>query len=141
MESSQLTVAEWKLLIERIETGRCTPFLGAGVAAGLLPLGGVVAKKLATDHGYPFEDNDDLVKVSQYVAIAYDSSLTKVSLLKARIAGFVAIHIKWRRIIDTEERLIYCAPVPGKRLAALSRASAVRTLARSAENELPTCSR
>lgn len=78
MYASQLPDADWNLLVTRIETGRCTPFLGAGAAAELLPLGGQVAKELAEDHNYPFENQKtDLVKVSQYVAIRYDTIYVK----------------------------------------------------------------
>jgi hypothetical protein len=80
MESSQLSPSDWDLLIERISAGRCTPFLGAGVAAGLLPLGEAVARDLATKYNYPFNDSGDLIKVSQYVAVGYDSRYPKERL-------------------------------------------------------------
>lgn len=62
MTASQLPHEDWSLLIERIETGRCTPFLGAGVAADLLPLGREVAQELAKEFEYPFENTTDLIK-------------------------------------------------------------------------------
>jgi hypothetical protein len=75
--SSQLSAGEWEDLIRRIEAGRCTPFLGAGVAAGVLPLGGDVAERLSEEYGYPFGKSRDLIRVSQYLAIDRDPMFVK----------------------------------------------------------------
>jgi SIR2-like domain len=80
---SQFTEEDWRTLITRIGDGRCTPFLGAGVAHGILPLGGDVARELAREYGYPFaESADDLIRVSQYVALNHDPMYVKQKLAK-----------------------------------------------------------
>jgi hypothetical protein len=109
MSRSLLPREDWSLLIERIETGRCTPFLGAGAAAELLPLGREVAEELAREFEYPFENTADLIKVSQYVAIKYDRLYAK-----ARIAS----KLKSARLPDRNEqpndshRLLAKLPLP-----------------------------
>jgi len=35
---------KWDLLVDRINDGKCTPFLGAGACADVLPVGGAVAQ-------------------------------------------------------------------------------------------------
>lgn len=78
---SQFTEDEWRTLVARIGEGRCTPFLGAGVAYGTLPLGGEVAETLAREYGYPFSKSaDDLIRVSQYVALNHDPMYVKQKL-------------------------------------------------------------
>jgi SIR2-like domain len=60
---------DWKALLLAIRYKQCTPFLGAGACHGVLPLGREIAKELAEEYEYPFADNDNLVRVSQYVAV------------------------------------------------------------------------
>ena len=54
----------WNTLITRIQLGKCTPFIGAGAAAGTLPLGGDIAAAWAKRWGYPQKDNLDLARVA-----------------------------------------------------------------------------
>lgn len=63
---------DWERLIRRIKEGKCTPFLGAGVCDGILPLGSDLAKDFATAYSYPLEDSHDLARVTQYVAVTED---------------------------------------------------------------------
>lgn len=67
--SSSVDFKDWQWLIRSIKEGRCTPFLGAGMSAQYLPLGSAIAKKWADDNNYPMTDSDDLIKVSQYLAV------------------------------------------------------------------------
>lgn len=64
-----LTDKDWNLLIRAIKNQRCTPFTGAGACYGVLPLGADIAKKWASEYGYPFEDSYNLIKVAQYLAV------------------------------------------------------------------------
>lgn len=75
--AGQLAEKDWQLLLSRIEDGKCTPFLGAGACAGVLPLGADVAKNWSKKYGYPFDDKHDLVKVSQYLAVEFDPLFPK----------------------------------------------------------------
>jgi hypothetical protein len=59
----------WDKLLLRIRSGKCTPFLGAGVNYGILPTGSELARELATRAGYPFEDSSNLLSVTQYLAV------------------------------------------------------------------------
>jgi hypothetical protein len=67
--SGCLSELEWLQLLKRIKEGRCTPFLGAGVNHGLVPLGADIAKKWASEYGYPLADCHDLARVAQYLAL------------------------------------------------------------------------
>ncbi|WP_328323942.1 SIR2 family protein [Kribbella sp. NBC_00382] len=62
-----LTEADWERLMDQLQDGDCTPFLGAGAGAGHLPTGAALATDSADEHGYPFKDKDDLTRVFQYV--------------------------------------------------------------------------
>jgi len=78
-----LTLAEglsedlWETLLERIQDGKCTPFLGAGAAAETLPLGSAIALDWARTYGYPLEDSGDLARVAQYLAVKTDAMTPK----------------------------------------------------------------
>jgi hypothetical protein len=61
--------SDWQHLLRAIKDWRCSPFLGAGISYPFLPLGREIAEKWATDYGYPMSDADDLIKVSQYLAV------------------------------------------------------------------------
>jgi SIR2-like protein len=69
-----VTDKEWERLLRRIELGKCTPFLGAGLGAGVLPLGGTIARTWADRYDYPLHarDRDDLARVAQFVAVVED---------------------------------------------------------------------
>ncbi len=82
-----MTDSDWELLLRRIETGRCTPFLGAGVASGALPLGGDIASRWAADHDYPLGDAIDLARVAQYVGVTADDLMLPKELMSAELAG------------------------------------------------------
>lgn len=60
---------DWTWLLERIQEGTCTPFLGAGAAYGFLPLGAQVAKDWAEEFNYPLDDKTDLIRVAQFLAV------------------------------------------------------------------------
>ncbi len=81
-----LNDSEWEVLLSRIEEGRCTPFLGAGACHPPLPLGSQIAREWAKEYGYPFEDDGDLVRVAQFVAMNYDPMWPKGEILR-RIEG------------------------------------------------------
>ena len=70
---------DWKRLLERIKTGKCTPFLGAGACFGTLPLGRDIAQEWAKEYGFPLgeEDSGDLMRVSQFLAVDQDPMFPK----------------------------------------------------------------
>ena len=72
---------DWTLLLRRIRDGKCTPFLGAGACFGALPLGSDIARQWAQEFKYPLEDNGDLPRVAQYLAVQYDPMFPKEEIL------------------------------------------------------------
>jgi hypothetical protein len=70
----------WRLLVSRIASGNCTPFLGAGAAARTLPLGGDIALRWAEEYGYPLSDGGDLARVAQFIAVREDPMAPKEML-------------------------------------------------------------
>lgn len=72
----------WDLLVRRIKAGNCTPFLGAGACAGVLPLGRTLAQNWARQYGYPLDDSSDLVRVSQYIAVTQDPMWPKEEIVR-----------------------------------------------------------
>jgi hypothetical protein len=95
---------QWTRLLKRIRVGKCTPFLGAGVNFGILPLGGEIALQLAQDYGYPLEDRYDLARVTQFLAINHDAMYPKeeiLDLLQARLS-------EWEKRVTGSE--FYSAP-------------------------------
>ena len=67
----------WEILLERIREQKCTPFLGAGAAAGTLPLGSAIAEGWSREHDYPLEDPHDLARVAQFLAVKLDAMAPK----------------------------------------------------------------
>lgn len=80
--STRLQDRDWDLLMRRIRAGKCTPFLGAGAAYGVLPLGGQIAREWATEFNYPLEDATNLARVATYLAVQYDPMYPKEMLIK-----------------------------------------------------------
>ena len=67
--SSKLPDKDWIQILKRINAGKCTPFLGAGIHGGELPLGSVLAETWAKEYEYPLDDHWNLPRVAQYLAI------------------------------------------------------------------------
>ncbi|WP_062433014.1 SIR2 family NAD-dependent protein deacylase [Herbidospora daliensis] len=65
----------WDRLVSQLKSGACTPFLGAGACAGVLPSGAELSRKLAAQWRYPFRDKDNLTKVTQFGAMKYGESV------------------------------------------------------------------
>jgi hypothetical protein len=75
-----LTAEDWELLVSRINKGLCTPFIGAGACAGVLPTGAELAKKWVGEFKYPLKDCADLTKVAEYIAQKYDHMKPKEAI-------------------------------------------------------------
>ncbi len=59
----------WKRTVYLIAKDKCTPFIGAGASAEHLPVAGDLAAVLAKDSGFPFDNNRDLARVTQFAAV------------------------------------------------------------------------
>lgn len=77
-----LNPEDWNNLMRRIKRGDCTPFLGAGACAGVLPLGADIARDWATKHNYPLDDSYDLARVSQFIAVTHDAVFPKENIVE-----------------------------------------------------------
>jgi hypothetical protein len=88
-----LNGSDWQILVERIKQGRCTPFIGAGVHRGVLPLASKVAAGWAEEYGYPLEDRDDLARLAQFVAVSKnDKMYPKEKILQLFSKGISNLH-------------------------------------------------
>ncbi len=76
---------DWGTLLDCIDEGRCTPFLGAGACHGVLPLASDLARDLAREYEYPLEDCTDLARVAQYLAVTRNRMRPK-DLLTRRLS-------------------------------------------------------
>ncbi len=80
---------KWKLLLHRIKSKKCTPFIGAGACHGTLPSSHELAAELAKKYDYPLPDNKDLLRVSEYIAMELDSIFPKTEIQEYIVAkGF-----------------------------------------------------
>ncbi|MEA2002353.1 MAG: SIR2 family protein [Actinomycetota bacterium] len=70
--ADRLDDRDWETLLQRIKDGKCTPFLGAGASAEVVPLGSQLATRWAEAHGYPLRDSTQLARVAQYLAVERD---------------------------------------------------------------------
>jgi hypothetical protein len=71
---------DWMTLLKAIQNGKCTPFLGAGVCHGYVPLAAEIAEAWAARFAYPLDDRKDLARVAQYLATESNSAFTKDEL-------------------------------------------------------------
>src|SRR5262245_10123584 len=73
----------WTALMQSINIGRCTPFLGAGAAFPAIPLGGQIAQAWAKEYGFPFDNPYNLVEVAQFLAVEYNALFPKNLILQS----------------------------------------------------------
>jgi SIR2-like protein len=99
----------WETLVDSVVSGKCTPFLGAGVAVPHLPTGAALAKVFARAYEYPLDDVTNLPRVTQYVASTYDATY-----VKGRVCRFLA---NKQRV--TDRRLDGALPLNYRNLARL----------------------
>jgi hypothetical protein len=73
---------DWELLLNRIKDGKCTPFLGAGACADVLPLSSAIAEEWARKLDYPLDDTRDLAHVAQFLAVKSDPMRPKEMIVE-----------------------------------------------------------
>jgi hypothetical protein len=81
-----LNDTDWDLLMRRIKSEKCTPFLGAGACYGHIPLGKEIAEIWSIEHSYPMSDVGDLIRVAQFIAIKYDAMVPKEEIIERWIS-------------------------------------------------------
>jgi hypothetical protein len=72
---------DWKILIGRIKSQKCIPFIGPGFCKDYYPTKSKIAEKWAESEGYPFEDKKDLARVSLFLEVKGDEWRTKERLV------------------------------------------------------------
>jgi len=77
----------WSTLLSNIAKGKCTPLMGSGVTAGLLPTPADLAQQLAAEHNYPFPDKGNLLRVAQFVGTE-DRELPRQEIIRKLVIGF-----------------------------------------------------
>ncbi len=77
----------WQTLLENIAEKDCTPFLGSGVTADMLPRPEELAGELAAKFHYPFLDNTSLPRVTQFMGTLDNRHLRK-QLLSVQVEQF-----------------------------------------------------
>ncbi len=60
---------DWEFLLERIDNGKCTPFIGPSINEGLIYARSELAESWASEHKYPLTGNDRLARVTQYLSV------------------------------------------------------------------------
>lgn len=94
--SEKLSELDWDMLLDRIQDGKCTPFLGAGVNGGILPLGSKLSETLAKKYDYPLEECSDLAKVTQFLAVTVDDAMFP----KEKVLGMLKVELeKWKKTV------------------------------------------
>jgi hypothetical protein len=77
----------WTTLVQRIQSQRCLPFLGAGASYPALPLGSQIATDWAREYGYPLADSENLTEVAQFLAVQFDPLFPKIKVLELIARG------------------------------------------------------
>jgi hypothetical protein len=77
----------WQTLLENIAEKDCTPFLGSGVTADMLPRPEELAGELAAKFSYPFPDDTSLPRVTQFIGTIDNRRLRK-QLLSVLVGQF-----------------------------------------------------
>jgi hypothetical protein len=84
---------DWVRLIDQLRTGDCTPVIGAGASAQLLPSRADLSVRWAERYKYPFADKSNLANVLDYAAVAsadsvYVKEMVTHDLIPARAPDF-----------------------------------------------------
>jgi hypothetical protein len=84
----QWTDRDWNRLVDQIQRGDCTPFLGAGACRPTLPSGGELSRTWASHYEYPFGDDSQLHEVMQYAAIIEQDPVTVKQHVVRELEGY-----------------------------------------------------
>jgi SIR2-like domain len=106
---------DWRTLLDKIEMGSCTPFIGAGASRPSLPGGADLAELLLVEDeasngtSAPITDRTDLAKVTQYLVATYEDA----PLIKTRIAKRIDAAVRPSFEEDDEpHRILAQLPLP-----------------------------
>jgi len=85
-QENGLSNEDWTVILGTIRDRRCTPFLGAGVNYGILPLAAQIANEWAIAEGYPMMSRDDLSSVAQFLSVKFQSGIFPKAEIVRRLA-------------------------------------------------------
>lgn len=105
---SMLEDSDWLNFLKLIKKGKCTPFIGAGACAGILPMAREIANKWAKTYNYPLKDFDDLPRIAQFVAIEQYDMLPKEEI----VDQFEGIHPPNFSEVDEPHSALAALPLP-----------------------------
>ena len=109
---NKLEEKDWERLLQRIKDGKCTPFLGAGVSAGKIPVGSQIANEWAKKYDYPMEDSYDLIRVAQFVAVTEDAMTPKEEMCKKIKEQLKEVAPSYFEIPDEPHGVLADLPLP-----------------------------
>jgi hypothetical protein len=94
----------WQQTVFLIAKNKCTPFVGAGASAEHLPIAGDLAAALAAEYDFPFDDDRDLARVSQFAAVREGNR----QYIKERLADdmFASVSLPDFRVPDEPHALL-----------------------------------
>jgi hypothetical protein len=75
---------EWKLLLQYISAGKCTPIIGPEACYRSIPTNKTVANNWAEEYNYPFKDTDNLAHVAQFIGVQHNNPMLPKELLSLR---------------------------------------------------------
>ena len=83
----------WPFLLENVDQGLCTAFLGPRVTEGLLSSEEALAQKLADRYGYPLSDRNQLHRVMQFMAVNDPDLMVSdyLRLLQRSLFGYLGV--------------------------------------------------
>jgi hypothetical protein len=84
-DTSSLSEREWNNLLDFIKEKECTPFIGAGAASAVVPIGGTLSREWADENHYPLKDKENLPRVTQFLAIDLEDPTYPKRAVRRRI--------------------------------------------------------
>ncbi|MGD0339948.1 MAG: SIR2 family protein [Bacteroidota bacterium] len=73
---------DWDMILDQINEGKCTPFLGAGASQPYLPLGGDIAERWVEEYKCPLPGCRDLPRVAQFLAVRKNPMFPKNQIVR-----------------------------------------------------------
>jgi hypothetical protein len=84
-----MTQADWQLLIDQINDGTCTPFLGAGASVPYVETGTALSRRWAQEQGFPLPDPWNLPRVAQFMALNIEAMLWDPAIPKRKMIEYL----------------------------------------------------
>ncbi|WP_459799750.1 SIR2 family NAD-dependent protein deacylase [Herbidospora sp. RD11066] len=100
---------DWERLVRQLGKGACTPFLGAGASADVLPMAAKLSEELADEWDYPHADRDVLINVAQHGVIKFGESATVKEQICERLRGIGPPNLSKRH---EPYKLLSSLPIP-----------------------------